>query len=145
VSENLNVQFVPVYGYWVVYEDRETGAIWDQPVVAIGNTDEYQEEMSAVFYTLDGDGGITPVLSACSINQNITLLYEKGNDSWERTIQIASSKEEDPDGQREIISYRAWCYHKGYGEEGKRRKEEYNKIFEEWEKRKGVNVESSRD
>ena len=142
MNKNLNVQFVPVYGYWVVYEEIETGTMWEQPVVAMGNTDEDQEEMSAVFYTLDGDGEITPVLDSSSSHLNVTLLYESEYSAWQVAINTSISRDNAP---KEVIIGRAYRYHNGYGEEGKRSKEEYNKIIEEWEKRKGANVESSRD
>ena len=133
MSEKVTLRLVPVYGYWVVYENPEDDMIWEEPVIAMGNTDEFQDEEHLNFYTLEGDGCAAPVKSEGTRNLNVTLLYRGKDVGWERTINTASS---DIHGEpREVIAHRAYCYHTYLGKAGKRRKKDEETVFEEWKER----------
>ena len=130
MSEKVTLRLVPVYGYWVVYENVETDTMWEEPVIAMGNTDEDQEDEFPVFYSVGGDGITNSIENESTRNLNVTLLYRGKDVGWERTINTASSDidSEPPD----VIANRASCYHSYLGKAGKRRKKEEEAVFKGW-------------
>tara|TARA_R110000824_G_scaffold203786_3_gene388449 strand:- start:323 stop:736 length:414 start_codon:yes stop_codon:yes gene_type:complete len=134
VSKKVNLQLVPVYGYWVVYENQEDDMMWEEPVIAMGNTDEGQEDEYPVFYSIGGDGIVSSVENESTRELNITLLYQGNDASWKRTTSYSASsyKTGEP---LEVIAHRAYWYHNYLGEVGKRRKKDEETMFEEWKER----------